>query len=362
MKFIVTIGLLFTVLVLCPARLQAQDVIRHPDASEVLGQKWAWAEEQAGQHDFQRGYWIGYSIERLMGEQSYIGSWSSRKRRMTLHELLYGEKAEFEPGRGRAYYRDGEPDRKVLKEVALLFEFRQGTSEPHNVRVTNLAGHVDLERHPLIWLGAAEDDESLDLVQQQYDRARSEDAREELVMAVAIHDETERVVAMLEDILTGNDGTDVRESAAFWLGQQDDSRALDLLIRTARDDRSEDVREQAVFGISQMDLAAATEALIDLARNARGEVRKNAIFWLGQKASERAVEALGEMVEEDADTEVQKQAVFALSQQSDDRGVPMLIEIAKTHPKAAVRKQAIFWLGQSNDPRALEAIIELARG
>jgi HEAT repeat protein len=37
----------------------------------------------------------------------------------------------------------------------------------------------------------------------------------------------------------------------------------------------------------------------------------------------------------------------------DGEGVPKLIEVARTNRNAEVRKKAIFWLGQSKDPRAL---------
>lgn len=360
MKRISTFTLLLLAVAWLPASGWAQRILHHPEPSEALGQKWQWAEEQAA--DLDRGYWIGYSIERLMGENSFIGSWSSRGRRMTLHEMLYGEKPEFSPvSRGRWERQEG-PERKVIKEIALLFEFRAGATEAREVHVTNLSGHVDLEGDPLIWLGGAGDDESLDFVQEQYRRTRSNEFKEELVLAVSIHDDSEQVVPILTDILTGDDADDVRESAAFWLGQHGDASALAILQRVARNDRSEDVREQAVFGISQMDLPEATEALIDVARNGPRDIRENAIFWLGQKASDRAVEALGDIVDDEDDTEVQKQAVFAISQLPDDEGIPLLIEIAKTHPVAKIRKDAIFWLGQSEDPRALEALIELVRG
>ena len=59
-------------------------------------------------------------------------------------------------------------------------------------------------------------------------------------------------------------------------------------------------------------------------------------------------------IENDPDTEVKKKAVFALSQMPKDEGVPKLIEVAKTNHNPEVRKQAMFWLGQSNDPRALD--------
>ena len=59
-------------------------------------------------------------------------------------------------------------------------------------------------------------------------------------------------------------------------------------------------------------------------------------------------------IENDPDTEVKKKAVFALSQMPKDEGVPKLIQVAETNRNSEVRKQAMFWLGQSNDPRALE--------
>ncbi|HMB90031.1 MAG TPA: HEAT repeat domain-containing protein [Rhodothermales bacterium] len=336
---------------------QAQPVIRHPQPSEALTQKWAWAMEE-GRTASQNGFWIGYSIQRRMRENSFIGSWSTRVQRTSLHELIYNEKPAYGP-----YDRDRKgSDRIVVKEVAMLFEFGANGSEPIEIDVSNLSGYVDLEGKPLLWLEGAGDDESLALVQQQYARARDVDVQEDAVSAIAMHESTGKLVPILSDILTGDADDEVREQAAFWLGQQDDKMALDLLVRTARTDRSEDVREQAVFGISQTELPEATDILIDLARNERGEVAEKAVFWLGQRASERAAEALGDLVDDSPDTEIQKQAVFAISQLPDEKAVPMLIKIARTHPKLKVRKQAIFWLSESDDPRALEAIIDLARG
>lgn len=61
----------------------------------------------------------------------------------------------------------------------------------------------------------------------------------------------------------------------------------------------------------------------------------------------------------DVDREVRESAVFALSQQRNDVGVPALISIARTNKDPDIRKKAIFWLGQSNDPRALALFEEL---
>ena len=45
--------------------------------------------------------------------------------------------------------------------------------------------------------------------------------------------------------------------------------------------------------------------------------------------------------------------MFALSQLPKDEGVPKLIQVAENNRNPEVRKQAMFWLGQSQDPRAL---------
>ena len=37
-----------------------------------------------------------------------------------------------------------------------------------------------------------------------------------------------------------------------------------------------------------------------------------------------------------------------------DESVPKLIELARSHRDPDVRKQAMFWLGQSGDARAVE--------
>src|SRR5260221_382217 len=74
----------------------AQPVLHTPDTSKPLTDRWAWALTQAKTKGFGKDYWIGYSIDRLMGERSYIGSFYSDRRRNTptLGELLTGMKSD----------------------------------------------------------------------------------------------------------------------------------------------------------------------------------------------------------------------------------------------------------------------------
>ena len=152
------------------------------------------------------------------------------------------------------------------------------------------------------------------------------------------------------------------QQAAFAIGISKDSGAISTLQNLYTSVTHRDVKEQIIFAASiNEDKDAAVNFLIDVAgKDNDHESRKKAIFWLGQKAGERSLNALKDTLDSaDADTEVQKQAVFAISQRSKDESVPLLIKIAKTHANPAVRKQAIFWLGQTGDERALDFFKEI---
>ena len=71
------------------------------------------------------------------------------------------------------------------------------------------------------------------------------------------------------------------------------------------------------------------------------------------------MKAIENAIQDDPEEEVKKKAVFALSQLPHDQAVPELIRVARTNRNAEVRKQAIFWLGQTRDPRALAFIEEI---
>lgn len=102
------------------------------------------------------------------------------------------------------------------------------------------------------------------------------------------------------------------------------------LIRVARNpDVPRDTRRQSVFWLGQ----------------AAGDVA--------------AAELSALVVDGGVDREIREQAVFALSQRPGAEGVPALIKVARTNKDPEIRKKALFWLGQSHDPRALDLFEEL---
>jgi len=82
------------------------------------------------------------------------------------------------------------------------------------------------------------------------------------------------------------------------------------------------------------------------------ESRKQALFWLGQTdAPTSTLVALYGALDP---FELREQYTFVLSQRHDDAAVDKLIDVASHDRDREIRKRAMFWLGQSGDPKAVK--------
>ena len=121
------------------------------------------------------------------------------------------------------------------------------------------------------------------------------------------------------------------------------------------------VAKDAIVVATLADSSSVWPSLLRIAKDANRdrEVRKSAVFWLGQAASDATAALNGLADDENGDVDVRKSAVFALSQRPNGEGVPSLLSIARGKLDPRVRRQAIFWLGQSGDPRAVSYFEEI---
>ena len=130
--------------------------------------------------------------------------------------------------------------------------------------------------------------------------------------------------------VANSSSTKVGSEAIFPMTLADSVEIWQRLLRLARDDsRPNAIRTQSVFWLSQIAGESITANLAELTGDAA------------------------------VDREVREQAVFALSQRPRSEGVPALINIARTNRDPEIRKKALFWLGQSRDPRALALFEEI---
>jgi HEAT repeat protein len=134
---------------------------------------------------------------------------------------------------------------------------------------------------------------------------------------------------------------------------------FDRLASAPEGSSNERIRQKILFSLSQMRGQGNDQWLMQIAADSKHsvETRKQAIFSAGQAGVSPAdLIALYPRVNE---REIKEQLIWVMSQSRDEAAVTRLIQIAKTDPDRELRKKAIFWLGQSNDPRVKDFLLEI---
>lgn len=367
-----------------PAPAAVQSLL-HPRPSGPIVDRAAWAYGEAKANRWEKGFWLGFGIRRLMGEHSSMGwhPWGGPESHLTLDDLINGRKTALEkkvdndqaargaassmPGEVRSFAagRSGDhAERPVMKDVGILLRMNSGEAGfPADIRISNLDVPFDLEERPLVWVGMATDAESLAYLVPLYSRAVRETDKRSLLWAIGLHRDAAVVVPFVAGILAGKEGEEIRAEAAACLGEQNDPKALDLLLKTIKVDPSGEVRKHAVEGLVEMELPAATDALTALAMNGADRlIRADAVRGLADKANATTVGALERISAGDKDPEIQKEAIHALADLPARSGLPYLVSLVKTHPDAEVRKEAVAAIGDVGGPEAVRLLTDWARG
>ena len=123
---------------------------------------------------------------------------------------------------------------------------------------------------------------------------------------------------------------DDSDAVAFALSQVRSDKSLNALSTIARDkNKNEKVRKNALFWIAQSRSANRVALLEDIYKNSMDNSR------------------------------IRQQVMFALSQTRESQAVTILGNVASTDPDIEVRKQAVYWLGQNRSPEANQALEKL---
>jgi HEAT repeat protein len=264
-----------------------------------------------------------------------------------------------------SYSQTSSSDSDETQEPGVMFVlFRVNNHRIERIRTYSSYCRLDAGGLPFHWLADVRPSESVTLLESITDPSGSlakhtKGMTEGAITAIAFHADQAAAMA-LERLVGPEKPVDVRKHAIFWVGENGGPHGVETLRRVLHDDPDHEVREGAVFALSCSSAPAALDLLMQTAREDKDpKIRSNALFWLASKAGEKSAKAIADAVENDPDADVKEQAVFALSQLPKERGVPLLIQVARTNRSPKVREQAIFWLGQSEDERALDFFEEV---
>ncbi len=135
------------------------------------------------------------------------------------------------------------------------------------------------------------------------------------------------------------------------LGERDPQEVADYFLTLARESPRRGVAEDAIMPAVVAEDVTVWPQLRDIGldRGLDDEVREAAVFWLSQVDTERALEALEEILDSSDEPDIRERAIFAVSQHGSSRSTEVLKGYAERDSAPRnLRENAIFWLGQSD--------------
>lgn len=135
-----------------------------------------------------------------------------------------------------------------------------------------------------------------------------------------------------------------------------------LFLKLGKGDTNEDMRKKVLFSLSQMRGFGNDRWLLGIALDqSQGEdVRKHALWTAGQAGIPGS--ELIALYDRLTDAPLKEQLIWVLSDSRDPAATDKLIEIAKSDRNQEMRKKALFWLGQKNDPRVRQLLLDIING
>jgi beta-lactamase regulating signal transducer with metallopeptidase domain/HEAT repeat protein len=311
-----------------------EGIIRHPRPSEPLADRWTWAVAEMESRRMGRA-WVAWSAPApLSAGPTWIAD-APETDRVTVNQRL-GAPAEH--------------------MVLLATVARDGQAE----YVMGHSAVVEMGRQPIVWLGAATDEESFAQLRRVADELRDPEYREAVMEVVGMHDAA-GVVPYLAAVL-GRDGSNgVRREAATALGRHRSDEALAALKTAVERDGARDVRHKAVEAIGRMGHPRSPALLREIATSAQDSgTRRDAVEAL-REGGEDAFESLRLIATGEEDLAVARQAVESLQSFPAEQAAPVLEQIAWRPGRDVVARQAAESLGRFPAPWAVEALDSIAR-
>ena len=217
----------------------------------------------------------------------------------------------------------------------------------------------EVRRQAVFWLSQVGTDQAVSALDSVLRFSQDQEIRERAVFALSQHGSARAQQALRSYAERSDVPEELRAKAIFWLGQNQSAENAAFLRNLYGKLKTRELRKRVLFSLSQMGGEENGRWLLGVARDtSQGiEVRKQALFWAGQGGV--SVGELTRLYGNVSDRRMREQLIFVYSQRNEPEALDKLIEIAKRDPDPDLRKRALFWLGQSEDSRAVEALQEI---
>ena len=245
------------------------------------------------------------------------------------------------------------------KAVFLVAQQRADGTEDILLESVRTDPDPEVQRQAVFWLSQVGTDRAVNALDSILRFSKDPDIQDKAVFALSQHGSPRAQQALRVYSERAGVPEAAREKAIFWLGQSGSAENAAFLRSLYGRLKSEDLKKKVVFSLSQMGGPENGKWLLGIARDTSQsiEMRKQALFWAGQAGV--PIEELTALYANVADRAMREQLVFVYSQRDEPAALDKLIDIARRDPNPELRKRALFWLGQSQDSRAVQVLQEI---
>jgi HEAT repeat protein len=186
-----------------------------------------------------------------------------------------------------------------IKDKALFALSQQ--NEPRAAQILrDFAGreseNSDLREKAIFWLGQRRSADNTQFLRNLYSRLTNEDLKEKILFSLSQQKGAGNEQWLMDIALNPKEDIELRKKALFWAGQSGVAIAEMSALYNRMNDT--EMKEQIIFVLSQRQSdRAAMDKLFDIAKNEKdAELRKKAIFWLGQSRDPRVQQFLMDLI------------------------------------------------------------------
>ena len=184
-----------------------------------------------------------------------------------------------------------------------LFSLSQRRSERSQQALRDYASRADapadLRQEAIFWIGQRKSDENAKFLRDLFTRSSGNDVREKILFSLSQMRGMGNDVFILDQATNAGLPLELRKQALFWAAQGKEVTTAQLAGIYDKNADAE-MRDQVIFVLSQRGNrdTQAIDKLLDIAKTEKDrDLRKKAIFWLGQSKDPRAAKLLQELIE-----------------------------------------------------------------
>jgi len=198
-----------------------------------------------------------------------------------LEEILKGNSDETL--KEKALFSLSQQNEPRAQQILRDFAMRESESE-------------ELRDKAIFWLGQRRSSENTEFLRNLYSRIGNQELKEKILFSLSQQRGVGNEQWLMNIAVNDRENIELRKKALFWAGQS--GVGIDAIIPLYSKISDQEMKEQVIFVLSQRGKTpAAVDKLMDIARNDKNpELRKKAIFWLGQSRDPRVQQFLIDMI------------------------------------------------------------------